>query len=203
MSYVGGFYGALGRKLKMASRRRITRHGAIRLAALAACAVLTTALLPGQTASAARGAACDNRSNNTYQKLLDCVTLEGVREHQQALQKIADNSTDPVYPGTRAAGTEGYADSVDYVAGLLEDAGYEVTLDPVEITFNFPAELRQLTPTAGGVRDRRVHRQRQRDGRGQRHTGRHQPHRRPRLGQRLRSRRTSTASTSAATPTSR
>ncbi len=147
MSYVGGFYGALGRKLKMASRRRITRHGAIRLAALAACAVLTTALLPGQTASAARGAACDHRSNNTYEKLLDCVTLEGVREHQQALQKIADNSTDPVYPGTRAAGTEGYADSVDYVAGMLKDAGYKVTLDPVEVTFNFPAELRQLTPT--------------------------------------------------------
>ena len=109
--------------------------------------MLTTALLPGQTASAARGAACDNRSNNTYEKLLDCVTLEGVREHQEALQKIADNSTDPVYPGTRAAGTEGYADSVDYVAGLLKDAGYKVTLDPVEITFNFPAELRQLTPT--------------------------------------------------------
>ena len=30
--------------------------------------------------------------------------------------------------------------------GLLRDAGYEVTLDPVEITFNFPATLRQLTP---------------------------------------------------------
>ena len=42
----------------------------------------------------------------------------------------------------------GYADSVDYVAGLLRDAGYEVTLDPVEITFNFPAVLRQVTPVA-------------------------------------------------------
>jgi hypothetical protein len=77
---------------------------------------------------------------------LECVTLEGVREHQAAFQEIADNSDDPVYPGTRAAGTDGYADSVDYVAGLLEDAGYDVTLDPVQITFNFPAELRQLTP---------------------------------------------------------
>jgi Zn-dependent M28 family amino/carboxypeptidase len=55
---------------------------------------------------------------------------------------------DPVYPGTRAAGTDGYRDSVDYVAGLLEDAGYEVTLDPVEITFNFPPVLSQLTPVA-------------------------------------------------------
>jgi hypothetical protein len=69
-----------------------------------------------------------------------------VREHQAALQEIADNNDDPFYPGTRAAGTEGYADSVDYVAGLLKDAGYEVTLDPVEFDFQFPAELRQLTP---------------------------------------------------------
>ena len=31
-------------------------------------------------------------------------------------------------------------------SGWCRDAGYEVTLDPVEITFNFPAVLRQLTP---------------------------------------------------------
>jgi hypothetical protein len=103
-------------------------------------------MLPATAAVAAPGGACENRNNNTYDKLLECVTLEGVREHQQALQDIADKSDDPVYPGTRAAGTEGYAASVEYVSGLLEDAGYEVTLDPVEITFNFPAVLRQLTP---------------------------------------------------------
>jgi hypothetical protein len=75
---------------------------------LGAAAALTTALLPGQAASAARSALCDTRANNTYQKLLDCVTVEGVREHLAAFQKIADNSTDPVYPGTRAAGTDGH-----------------------------------------------------------------------------------------------
>ena len=130
--------------------RPTARGGAVRLAALGAIAALLAAMLPALMASAEAaatpGAACDNRNNNTYPKLLDCVTLEGVREHQAAFQDIADASTDPVYPGTRAAGTDGYADSVDYVAGLLEDAGYEVTLDPVDITFNFPAELRQLTP---------------------------------------------------------
>ena len=130
----------------MAHLRWASRSGAKGLVAVGAATLLTTALLPGQAAAARPGAGCDNRSNNTYQKLLDCMTLEGVREHQAALQKIADNSTDPVYPGTRAAGTDGYADSVEYVAGLLRDAGYEVTLDPVEITFNFPAVLTQLTP---------------------------------------------------------
>ena len=34
--------------------------------------------------------ACDTRVNNTFAKLLECVTLEGVREHQAALQGIVD-----------------------------------------------------------------------------------------------------------------
>jgi hypothetical protein len=117
------------------------RSAALGVAALA----LTMVALPTPV-SAKGGSSCDSRSNNTYQKLLDCVTVDGVREHQAAFQAIADNSDDPVYPGTRAAGTDGYADSVEYVAGLLRGAGYDVTLDPVEITFNFPAVLQQLTP---------------------------------------------------------
>jgi Zn-dependent M28 family amino/carboxypeptidase len=106
---------------------------------------LTAAMLPAQPAAAASNA-CENRSNNTYQKLLECMTLEGVREHQAAFQAIADENDDAFYPGSRAAGTEGYADSVDYVAGLLEDAGYNVTLDEFEFEFVFPALLQQLTP---------------------------------------------------------
>ena len=133
---------------EMTHQQLASRKGARRIAALGAAAALVTALLPGQTASAAPGgAACENRANNTYQKLLDCVTVDGVLEHLEAFQKIADNSNDPVYPGTRAAGTVGYDRSVEYVGDLLRDAGYEVTLDPVEVTFSFPAALQQLTPT--------------------------------------------------------
>ena len=128
----------------MAEKQRVANRRALRLTAIGAAAALITAL--PQAALAAPAAACDNRNNNNYQLLLECVTLAGVREHQEALQKIADNSNDPVYPGTRAAGTVGYDRSVDYVAGLLKKAGYNVTLDPVNITFNFPAQLRQLTP---------------------------------------------------------
>jgi Zn-dependent M28 family amino/carboxypeptidase len=108
--------------------------------------LLVALMLPAATAAAQTGGGCEEGDNDTYEKLLECVTLEGVREHQAAFQKIADNSDDPVYPGTRAAGTVGYERSVEYVSGALEDAGYKVTLDPVEITFNFPAVLRQLTP---------------------------------------------------------
>ena len=34
--------------------------------------------------------ACDICVNNTHAKLLECVTLAGVREHQAAFQAIAD-----------------------------------------------------------------------------------------------------------------
>ncbi len=121
-------------------RRRATVVGMATLA--------VTMLAPASAALAAPGDACDNRSNNTYQKLLECMTVDGVREHQAEFQKIAENNPDPEYGTTRAAGTPGYQASVDYVAGLLEDAGYTVTLDPVEITYAFPPELRQLTPVA-------------------------------------------------------
>jgi Zn-dependent M28 family amino/carboxypeptidase len=113
--------------------------------------LLLATLLPAASAAAGGGGhgnACEHRANNTYAKLLECVTVDGVREHQAALQKIADNSTDPDYPGTRAAGTDGYAESVEYVKHTLEAAGYQVTLDPFSFEYSFPVLLQQLTPTA-------------------------------------------------------
>jgi hypothetical protein len=128
------------------TRRRAAIVGIATLAMVMTAPGSVVLAKPGQ--GGGQGAACEHRSNNTYQKLLNCIIVDGVMEHLEAFQKIADNSTDPVYPGTRAAGTDGYADSVEYVAGLLRTAGYNVTLDPVDITFNFPAVLQQLTPTA-------------------------------------------------------
>ncbi len=122
------------------------RAGPVTLLALlsALAAALVAIALPAAASSAPPG--CASRTNTTYQTLLECVTLDGVRAHQAAFQEIADENNDPFWPGTRAAGTEGYADSVEYVAGLLRDAGYEVTLDPFQFTFTFPVTLEQLTP---------------------------------------------------------
>jgi Zn-dependent M28 family amino/carboxypeptidase len=78
-----------------------------------------TVLLPAAPASSA---ACAPGANDTARELLDCVTLEGVREHQAALQAIADANN-----GTRAAGTPGYSASVAYAKAKLEAAGYHVT----------------------------------------------------------------------------
>jgi Zn-dependent M28 family amino/carboxypeptidase len=114
---------------------------------LALLGLLGSAVLP-PAAIAAPGAStkCEDRDNNTYQKLLECITLEGVMEHMAAFQAIGDANDDEYYPGTRAAGTEGYARSAEYVAGLLTDAGYQVTLDEFEFEFVFPSLLQQLTP---------------------------------------------------------
>ena len=62
--------------------------------------------------------------------LRTAVTLEGVRAHQAALQEIADANG-----GTRASGTPGYDASADYVAGLLEDAGWTVSRQQFDYEF--------------------------------------------------------------------
>ncbi|HXV32513.1 MAG TPA: M28 family metallopeptidase [Gaiellaceae bacterium] len=114
----------------------------VRVRSLLLIAVLATAvLLPATPAAAGNDQACENRSNNTYRKVLECVTLEGVREHQAAFQAIADANG-----GTRAAGTPGYTGSVEYVVSRLEAAGWDVTLNEFPFTYLPPPTLQQLTP---------------------------------------------------------
>ena len=108
----------------------------------AAAAVL--ALAPSATASSP---ACDDRVNNTFGKLLECVTLDGVREHQAALQAIADANN-----GIRTSGTPGFDQSVAYAVSVFSAAGYNVTVQPFQFqTFISlsPSVLEQVAPPAG------------------------------------------------------
>jgi Zn-dependent M28 family amino/carboxypeptidase len=114
-----------------------------RIAVIATTAVAALALVPAAGAYAAPAQACDTRTNNTYEKLLSCVTVDGVLEHEEALQAIADAND-----GTRAAGTTGYTASVEYVVDTLEAAGWNVELDEFAFTFVPPPFLEQLTPVA-------------------------------------------------------
>jgi hypothetical protein len=54
------------------------------------------------SAAAPANKACDSRNNNTYSKLLGCVSAEGVTKHLEAFQAIADANG-----GTRATDTPG------------------------------------------------------------------------------------------------
>ena len=86
--------------------------------------------------------ACDERINDTQQSLLECVTLDGVRQHQLALQAVADANG-----GNRQAGTSGYDASVEYIVGALEAAGYTPELNEFDFTFQPPSTLTQTEPT--------------------------------------------------------
>ncbi len=111
---------------------------------LVIAAVALTSLVSANTALAqVPQSDCDERVNNTYKKVLECVRVSEVREHQAALQAIADANG-----GTREAGTSGYTASVDYVVDTLEAAGWSVELDEFPFTFIPPSTLQQLTPVA-------------------------------------------------------
>jgi Zn-dependent M28 family amino/carboxypeptidase len=73
--------------------------------------------------------ACVSRIEQPEQ-LRNAVTIAGVREHQQALQQIAD-----AHDGNRMTGTPGYDASVGYVMQRLENAGYEPSSFQFEFVF--------------------------------------------------------------------
>jgi len=112
----------------------------LRVAAAATVLLLLAVVAVPATASA-KSPSCERRVNNTVKKLVECVTIEGVRAHQAAFQAAADANG-----GTRAAGTGGYDDTVDYVVETLEAAGYDVELNGFPFTFVPLGELEQLTP---------------------------------------------------------
>ena len=98
-----------------------------------AVALMAASLVGVAPAVSAGPAACDTRVNNTINKLLERVTVDGIRAHQQAFQDFAD--ADP--NGTREASSLGYQLSVEYVAGLMDDAGYDVTVQDFEYPLNY------------------------------------------------------------------
>src|SRR5574339_67229 len=100
---------------------------AFRVLTLIAMIAVAFAYAPAATSGSS---SCDFRTSDNFKKLLECVTLEGVREHQAALQAIATANG-----GTRAAGTPGYEDSVDYVVNTMQAAGYNVTLNSFPFVF--------------------------------------------------------------------
>lgn len=89
------------------------------------------------------------------EQLRAAVTTEAVMAHLEALQQIADT-----HDGNRAAGTAGYAASVDYVEAQLEQAGYQT--ERQEFSYERPdftrATLQRTMPTRTDYAVMRDHR---------------------------------------------
>ena len=113
---------------------------------LAFLSILFAFTIPGTAIAGSNS--CDSRVNNTQKKLQECVTVDGVRDHQAALQAIADT-----YGGIRTSGTPGYNESVNYVVDQMVDAGYDVTVQDFQFqTFivQSPSVLEQVAPAPTG-----------------------------------------------------
>jgi Zn-dependent M28 family amino/carboxypeptidase len=113
----------------------MTESGFNKIKYAAFSAVLTSTLI---SISAHSAVSVDTSS------LRDAVTVDGVRAHQQAFQGFADDNG-----GFREASSQGFMDSVDYVAGEMEAACYDVSIQPFDFPFFEELEaaiLNQVAP---------------------------------------------------------
>jgi hypothetical protein len=102
------------------------------------------------SAGAITSAQCDARVNDTPSKLVECIQTDDLWNHMQQFQAIADANPGPDGHPSRNSGEPGYKASADYVANVMKDAGYDVTIQPY--TFNYyayksPPTLSEVSPT--------------------------------------------------------
>ena len=96
-------------------------------APLIVCAIALLAGL-GAPARASTPADCHARVNSTEAKLLECITRDALWRRLKHFQHIADENPGRQGHGNRNIGTSGYRASVTYVARLMRQAGYRVTV---------------------------------------------------------------------------
>jgi len=97
-------------------------------------------------------AQCDAQVNDTPSKLLPCIQQDDLWKHMEAFQAIADANPSPAdgHP-SRNSGEPGYKASVDYVAKVMTEAGYDVTIQTYKFTYyayTAPPVFREISPTA-------------------------------------------------------
>jgi hypothetical protein len=90
--------------------------------------VVALSLLVAPSAPAITSAQCDTQVNDTPSKLIPCIKTADLWAHMQAFQAIADANPGPDGHPSRNSGEPGYKASADYVASVMNAAGYDVTL---------------------------------------------------------------------------
>jgi hypothetical protein len=140
---------------------RLPRVWLVFVAVAALTVAVATAAPAGAQPSAATGAnppagvpsstGCANRVNSTPEKLLPCIRTDDLWNHMKAFQAIADANPGPDGHASRNSGEPGYKASVDYVAKLMREAGYNVTIQTYKFFyFAFTAipVFREVSPIA-------------------------------------------------------
>lgn len=106
----------------MARFAKLVRTG-LRLLALA-----TVCAIPVKGFAQSSSPACPPQPHTDAAQLVACIQLPALWQHMVDFQHIADTNPGTERHGNRDSGQPGYKASVDYVAGLMQKAGYKVTL---------------------------------------------------------------------------
>src|SRR5262249_6815337 len=131
-------------------RRRLAR---LRLPLCVAMAALVGAIgpMPLTNALATTSTDCDTQVNDTPSKLLPCIRTDDLWNHMKAFQAIADANPGPDGMPSRNSGEPGYKASVDYIARLMAEAGYDVTIQTYKLFYfaytAIPA-FKEISPTS-------------------------------------------------------
>lgn len=104
------------------------------LAAVAAVGLVTSLVAAGGPAAAG--------NPNNSKKLTQAVTVDGIMNHLEALQAIADANG-----GNREAGTPGYEASGAYVEQVLQAAGYQTRRQYFDFEYQEQGALQQISPS--------------------------------------------------------
>ncbi len=111
------------------------------------CAV--AALAVPASAGAITSAECAARVNDTPSKLVECIQKGDLSAHMDNLQAIANANPGPDGHPSRNSGEPGYKASADYVAQVMQDAGYDVHLQNYQ--FDYYAYTGIPTMSVGGT----------------------------------------------------
>jgi hypothetical protein len=115
------------------------------------CVVVAVGLVMTVNAGASKKAGCSTQANDTAAKLLPCITKTDLMHHMQAFENIAIANPGPDGHPSRNSGEPGYWASAQYVANLMQQAGYDVTIQPYTFLYyaykSIPT-LSESTPTA-------------------------------------------------------
>ena len=115
------------------------------------CLAVGLVLFAAAGAGAITPAECDAQVNNTPSKLLPCIQTDELMAHMQAFQAIADANPGPDGMPSRNSGEPGYKASADYVKKVMEDAGYNVTIQTYKFFYFAYTALpvfKEISPTS-------------------------------------------------------
>jgi hypothetical protein len=99
------------------------------------CVAVAVGVSGASSATAITSAQCDAQVNDTPSTLLPCIQKDDLWSYMQDFQAIADANPGADGHASRNSGEPGYKASADYVANLMKQWGYNVTIQTYQIPY--------------------------------------------------------------------